>query len=152
MLVKLIILIILTGISSALYRAGGQGREKEANPKWMPMWLRHSWCRDWLCPAVFLLAILPIWHPHSLLGWLSILVFYGLSGAALSTYWGQNEKNNYYWHGLGCGLAGFCLITFVPWWILLARCIICTVGMGYCSKIINFDELEEEVRGILFIL
>lgn len=64
-----------------------------------------------------------------------------------------NKGQDSYWmHGFACGLAGFCLITFVPWWILTLRLIICTVGMGYFSKIIDFDELEEETRGVFFIL
>ena len=81
-----------------------------------------------------------------------LLPYYGLSGAALSSYWDFTGKDNFYLAGLGCGLAGFCLITFVPRWILTLRIIICSVGMGYFSSIIGFDELEEEVRGVFFIL
>lgn len=128
-------------------------KEITTNPKWMPMWLRKSWVRDWLLPLVFLLALFSFWRPSSLLDWAMLLPYYGLSGGALSTYWDWLfGEDSYYLHSFGCGLAGFCLITFVPWWILTLRLIICTVGMGYFSKIINSDELEEEIRGVFFIL
>jgi hypothetical protein len=149
-----LILCVASAISACAYRAGGMSRDITANPKWMPMFLRKSWVRDWLLPAVLLLLLSSFWRPCYLLDWVMLLPYYGLSGAALSTYWDWafKGKDNYYAHGFGCGLAGLCLITFVPWWILLMRLTICTVGMGWFSYIINFDELEEEVRGIFFIL
>jgi hypothetical protein len=141
-------------VSAVCYRAGGQSREITSNPKWMPMWLRKSWCRDWLCPLVFLLCVLSFWRPSSFLSWGLLLPYYGLSGGALSTYWDWafKGKDNYYAHGFGCGLAGFCLITFVPWWVLTLRLIICTVGMGLWSKWQDNDVKEEFGRGIFFIL
>lgn len=146
--------LIACVISAILYRAGGMGKEPTANPKWMPIWLRKSWVRDWLCPAVFLLCIFSFWRPYSWLGWFLLLPCYGLSGGALSTYWdwafGGND--NYYAHGFFIGLAGFFLLPFVPWWALALRLIICTLGMGFFSKLIDFDELEEEIRGAFFIL
>jgi hypothetical protein len=117
------------------------------------MWLRKSWCRDWLLPALFLITVLLFWRPSYLMDWVMLLPYYALSGGALSTYWDfLFGEDNYYAHGFGCGLAGFALVTFVPWWILTLRLIICTVGMGVFSKLINFDELEEKVRGVFFIL
>ena len=61
-------------------------------------------------------------------------------------------KDNFYLHGFACGLAGIPLIVIVPWWIILIRIVICTVGMGLWSKYIGNDVLEETGRGVLFIL
>jgi hypothetical protein len=130
------------------------GKETTANPKWMPMWLRKSWCRDWLLPALFLITVLLFWRPSYLMDWVMLLPYYGLSGGALSTYWDWAFKgnDNYYAHGFAIGLAGFCLITFVPWWILTLRLIICTVGMGLWSAKEDVDWKEEMGRGVFFIL
>lgn len=61
-------------------------------------------------------------------------------------------QDNYWMHGFFCGLAGFCLIAFVPWWILTLRLIICTVGMGLWSAKEDVDWKEEMGRGVFFIL
>ena len=152
-MVKILCWAIACVISAILYRAGGMGKEETANPKWMPMWLRKSWCRDWLLPALFLITVLCFWRPSSLLDWVMLLPYYGLSGGSLSTYWDWLfGEDNYYAHGFGCGLAGFCLITFVPWWVLTLRLIICTVGMGWWSKKQDIDWIEEMGRGVFFIL
>ena len=146
--------LITCVISAILMRAGGMGKEVTTNPKWMPMWLRKSWCRDWLLPALLLGVLFTVWHPINVYGWISILIYYGLSGGALSTYWDWafGGKDNYFAHGFFIGLAGFCLITFVPWWILILRLIICTVGMGWWSKKQDVDWIEEMGRGVFFIL
>ena len=149
----ILVITIACIVSAILYRAGGMGKEADAKPTWMPLWLRKSWVRDWLCPMVFLLATLFFWQPSTLTDWLMILPFYGLSGAALSTYWDWLfGKDNFYMHGFGCGLAGFCLITFVPWWILVIRLIVCTVGMGLISEKSDVDYVEELGRGAFFII
>ena len=151
--IKIITWIIAAVISAILYRAGGMSKDDDAKPKWIPKWMRKSWVRDWLCPACLLIPILICWQPTNLLGWLSILVYYGLSGAALSTYWDWLfGYDNYYMHGLGCGLAGLILLTFVPWWILISRLIICTMGMGLWSQEEDIDYLEEMGRGVFFII
>ena len=145
--------LILCVISAILYRAGGMGKEITAKPTWMPMVLRQSWVRDWLCPALFLFAVLIFWRPCYLMDYVMLLPFYGLSGGALSTYWDWLFGNdNYFMHGFGCGLAGFCLITFVPWWILAIRLVVCTVGMGWWSENTSIDYQEEMGRGVFFIL
>jgi hypothetical protein len=61
-------------------------------------------------------------------------------------------KDSYWMHGLGCGLAGLFLIPVIPWWILVARLIICTVGMGLWSASTTNSIKEEVGRGVLFIL
>lgn len=155
-MVKLIAVLVATVISGFLCRCGGMSIENDAKPEWIPKWLRKSWFRDWLCPAVLLLLVFCFWRPSSLLSWVMLLPYYGLSGAALSTYWDEMAINkgqdNYWMHGFGCGLAGFCLIAFVPWWIITIRMVICTIGMGLWSKWISRDWMAEGGRGILFIL
>ncbi len=150
----LISVVISCLISAILYRAGGMGKELDTRPKWIPMWLRQSWVRDWLCPGVLLILILLNWKPHDLTGWLMILPYYGLSGGALSTYWDWlfKGKDNFYMHGLGCSLAMLPLIAFVPWWIILLHGIICTTGMGRWSEQEGTDWIEEMGRGIFFII
>jgi hypothetical protein len=149
-----LILCVASVISAILYRAGGMGKEITANPKWIPIWLRKSWVRDWLLPAVLLLPLLSFWRPSSLLDWALLLPYYGLSGGALSTYWDWafGGVDNFYAHGFFCGLAGFCLIPFVPWWILTLRLIICTLGMGWWSAKEDIDYKEEFGRGVFFII
>ena len=152
-MIHIIVWICAIICSSILYRGGGQSKDKDSNPKWMPMWLRKSWVRDWLLPLVFLLPLFCFWRPSSLLSWVLLLPYYLLSGGALSTYLdGIFGYDNYYAHGFLCGLAGFCLITFVPWWVLTLRLIICTVGMGIWSGEEDIDWIEEMGRGVFFIL
>ena len=153
MIVKIIILFITTIISAILYRAGGMSKDDTAKPKWIPKWLRKSWVRDWLCPACLLLALFLFWRPSSLLGWAMLLPYYGLSGGALSTYLDSIfGYDNFYAAGFLCGLAAFPLMVFVPWWILVIRLVICTVGWGLWSKWQGNDVAEEMGRGVLFIL
>lgn len=150
-MVKFLIACILSGI---LYRAGGMGKDDTAEPKWIPKWLRKSWVRDWLCPACLFFTLFSFWGPFLLRGWGILLLSYVLLGGALSTYWDKLfGYDNYYAHGLGCGLAGIPLIwAGVPIWILLLRLVICTVGMGLWSKKIKRDVPQEIGRGVLFIL
>ena len=133
---------LLAIIGSAIaYRCGGADKPYK------------SWMRDWICPAFLLLALLTNWHPSNLFGWLMLLPFYGLSGGALSTYLDSIfGYDNYYAHGFLCGLAAFPLLVFVPWYILLIRLIICTLGMGLWSKFQNNAVKEELGRGVFFIL
>lgn len=168
LMVKIAIGLLACVLSAILYRAGGQSKDIDAKPTWMPMWLRKSWVRDWLLPALFLFTVFLFWRPSSLLDWVLLLPYYGLSGGALSTYWDDSKNklldwiaqkinwiypaDNHYLHGFFCGVAGFCLITFVPWWILTIRLIVCPVGMGLWSKWQGTDWKEEEGRGALFVL
>ncbi len=146
--------IILACIfSSILYRAGGMSKEDTAKPTWMPKFMRNSWVRDWICPLV---ALIVIWGLYGLQlnHWWAYLLFWGLSGGALASYWGQDEKKyGFAWHGLGCGLAGIPLLWCgVPVWVILTRLLICTIGMSIWSEFIDDDIQEELGRGILFIL
>jgi len=149
------ILILLSSIISAiLYRAGGMDKGDITEPKWIPKWLRQSWVRDWLCPAALLFAVCFFWAPYHWLSWVMLLLFYGLSGGALSTYWDELfGYDNFWFHGFMCGLAGIPLIWFgIPWQLLVIRVVVCTIGMGLWSKIIDKDYVEEMGRGVFFIL
>jgi hypothetical protein len=146
-------------ISAILYRAGGMSKDKTAKPTWIPVFMRKSWVRDWLCPAVLLGLVGTCWGLEWAFWWV-YAIFYGLSGAALSCYWSffkyhdpPVEEDNFFLHGLGCGLAGIPLIwAGVPWYIILLRTVICAIGMYLWSKWISVDWQEEMGRGALFIL
>lgn len=140
-------------VSAVLYRAGGMGKEVDAKPTWMPMKMRKSWVRDWLCPGVMLILVILLFGIH-LKYWWCYIIFYPLSGAAFSTYWDKVfGTDNFYAHGLGLSLAMIPLLWCgLPWWILLVHGIVCTVGMGLWSNNIGTDWLEEMGRGVLYIL
>ena len=139
MLIKILIASILSGV---LYRLGGW---EKGNTKF----------RDLGCPAVGVgLLLLTNNSPSNAFGWVTLGLSFGLSFGALTTYWDRIfGYDNFYAHGLGCGLAGIPLIwADVPLWIVLARLTLCTVGMGLWSKLINHDITEEFGRGVIFIL
>ena len=132
-----ILWVILACVASGvLYRMGGKGK---------PFNTKH---RDLGCPTVLLLLT---WLLFGFSWW--FFLAFGLAFADLTTYWDfLFGYDNYYAHGFFCGLAGLPLMVVVPWPILVARLIICTVGMGLWSKAIKNAVLEETGRGVLFIL
>ena len=133
MLIKILVACVLSGI---LYRLGGW---KKGNTKF----------RDMGCPTVLLILAGLLFG----FNWWSFLLSFGLSFGALTTYWDFIfKKDNFFAHGLACGLAGIPLIAIVPWWIILTRIIVCTLGMGLWSKFIGNDVIEETGRGVFFIL
>lgn len=146
-------ILIACVISAILYRAGGMGQEDTAKPTWMPKALRHSWVRDWLCPGVLLILTLCLFGFHTDFWW-CYLIYYGLCGLFFSTYWDWLfGYDNYYMHGFGLSLATIPLFWCgVPWYILVIHAVICTVGMGVWSSLINTDYIEEYGRGAFFIL
>jgi hypothetical protein len=153
-MIKILITLAAVCLSGVFYRAGGMSKDTTAEPKWIPLWLRKSWVRDWLLPGVLLL---PLFSFLALSSWLSLgmcLLFYILSGAALSTYWDFLFGHDNFWmHGLVCGLAGVPLIwAGVPWPLIVGRIVVCTVGMGLVSKLSGKDWVEEMGRGVFFIL
>jgi hypothetical protein len=108
--------------------------------------------RDLGCPAV-LLALVFVTYGLHLEHWWKYLLCFGLSFASLTTYWDWLfKKDNFYMHGFAIGVSGLTLIGVVPYPILLARLVICTVGMGLWSKWVGNDVLEECGRGVLFIV
>ena len=135
-----ILIILACALASAwFYRAGGQGKPYA------------SWMRDWVCPLFALIALCQFGFSWEL--WWVYAIFYGLSGAALSTYWDFTGKDNFFLHGLGCGSAGIILfLGGIPLWILLTRLVICTIGMGLWSWKVGNDVKEEMGRGFLFVI
>ena len=127
-------------LSAILYRMGGSN-------KWDTKW------RDIGCSLV-LLALVGALFGFRLAFWWAYLITFGLSWGFLSTYWDSVfGYDNFWFHGLGCGLAGIPLIwAGVHFSILAIRLIICTVGMGLWSKFIKRDIPQELGRGVLFIL
>lgn len=132
-------LILFLIISAIFYRIGGV---RKGLTKW----------RDWGCSllliglSMFLFGIGKLW-------WCYPICFL-LSWGALSTY-GDTifGYDNFYFHGLLCGLAAIPLIWVgVAWWIVLVRLIICTIGMGLWSKWFPKNPVKELGRGVFFIL
>jgi hypothetical protein len=161
-LLKGCILLLISCISAILYRAGGQGKDPDAQPKWMPMWLRDHWVRDWLIPGVVLLTImLTFVNARASVNIVSFICSYGLMGAALSTYWDWlfKGKDNMYMHGFGVGLALFPLSLFgMSWCGVIIRAVVLGLSMGLLQKYVlkkqipHSDVIEEMGRGALIIL
>ncbi len=136
----ILITLIAACISAWLYRAGGQG--KPYNTKF----------RDLGCPLVLIVATIALFG-IKLGSWWLYLIAFGLSFGFTTTYWDWLfGYDNFWFHGFALGLAGIPLIWCgVPWWVIGARLVICTVGMGLWSKLIGWDVAEEAGRGFLFI-
>ncbi len=108
---KILITLFAGCCSAVLYHAGGLGRdtkeEQEEDP-WVPLWLRHSWVRDWICPLFSLIVLFTWWRPDTNQGyWLSIPSYVFMAGA-LSIYWKKLFGKISYWvHGFFVGLSFF---------------------------------------------
>jgi hypothetical protein len=112
----------------------------------------HTLYRDWGCPLVGIGLTMLLFKVSHL--WWCYFIYFGLSWLALSTYYDEIfGYDNYYVHGLGCGLAAIPLYWVgVAWWILLLHLIVCTLGMGLWSAKIKNAIWEECGRGVFFIL
>lgn len=145
-MINLLVILLATIASSILYRAGGMSKEATANPKWMPMWMRKSWVRDWLIPMVCILAIWLTCHIKINLWW---LLFYGLTGGALTTYWDSVFGfDNFWFAGFMVGIATFPLIFCgLHWYMVLARALVLAVLWGGWCAIFSKDTVEEYGRG-----
>jgi len=153
-LLKVGSLICLSVLSAVLYRAGGMGKEETAEPKWIPMFLRHSWIRDWLCPLLVYGSLCIFWLPLSVLGWLLLAVSYALLGGALTTYWDELFGfDNFWFSGFMCGVAAvpLCFCGF-PFYIVLVRAIVLAVLWGAWCAIFNKDTTEEYGRGAFLVI
>ncbi len=143
-MIEFIVISILCSVTSAiLYRAGGMSKETK---HWIPVWMRHSWVRDWLCPICCLIPIL-IWS-----WWL--LLAYVLLNAALRTYWDRLfGYDNFWFAGFMCGVAGFPLLFLGHNWILLAiRAVSICLFWGIICNIEDNDFVEEYSRGFFLCL
>lgn len=139
------IIIPCAVFSSICYRAGGLSKEQKY---WIPLWMRHSWVRDWICPFFCLLPFF-VQHPS----WLFIPA-YGLMGAAFTTYWDWLfKKDNFFFSGFVVGLAAFPLIWCgVAWWVILGRSVAIGVLWGLWCQIFGNDHVEEHGRGFIAAL
>ena len=135
-----IIFISCVILSSVAYRLGG--------------W-KKSWLRDWLCPLFIYAALLAFKRPSSALSYLLFIPAYGLTGAALTTYFDSIlEKTDCFWlHGLACGLAAFPLYwAGYSWYAILARSAVLAIVFGVWHKFVRFDIAEEAGRGAFLVL
>ncbi len=145
------IIVIGIVISGILYRAGGMSKNITTKPIWMPIFMRRSIVRDIGC-SVTLLITLWLIIGFNINNWWIYLSTFILSWGALSIYWDNIfGYDNFYVHGLGCGLAALPLIFIIPWWMVIIRLIVCTLGMGMWSRYQKNDVKEEMGRGMLFI-
>lgn len=138
----ILLAIVMSIFASVCYRAGGLSKEQ---PYWIPIWMRHSWVRDWLCP-LFVLLPLFVQSPH----WIFIPV-YGIMGGFFTTYWDFLFKEDNFWvSGLAVGSAMFPLVFagFV-WYVLLAKAVFICVSWGLLCKYSGNDHVEEHGRGFL---
>ena len=143
---KIIIGFVVCSILSALaYRCGGMDKETK---HWLPVWLRHSWVRDWLCP----LCVLAPFFMLTQSWW--FLLSYLLIAGALSTYWDfLFGYDNFWFSGFMCGIALFPLIFCgFLWWIILVRAILLSLAWGVICKVSGNDFVEEYGRGSTLVL
>jgi len=135
--------IVLSVISAIAYRLGGLSKD---TPHWLPVWMRHSWVRDWLCPIFCLLPILS--------GSLWLLLAYVALAGALTTYWDRLfGYDNFWFAGFMCGVAGFPLLFLGHNWILLAiRAVSICLFWGIICAISENDFVEEYSRGFFLCL
>lgn len=142
-------ILILSVISAILYRAGGMSKDPSAEPKWIPVWLRQSWVRDWLCP----MCVLLLWFPGFNWGLIWWLLAYGATGGMLTTYWDWLFKfDNFWFSGFMVGLAGLFLIGLgQPWMPLVGRSFLLAILWGAWSLAIGKDYVEEMGRGFFLV-
>lgn len=148
----MILAILLSPISAVLGRAAGMTKDATAKPTWIPVWLRHRWVRPLGCS---LCVLAPLFSAHP--SWWFVPALGALYGM-LTTYWDEVPFNkgmdNFWMAGFGCGLAGFFLVTFFPWWIILIRAFALAILWGGINLLANkndwTDGTEEMVRyGVL---
>lgn len=140
--------IIASVICAILYRAGGMGKEETAEPKWIPVWMRRTWVRDWMIPTViYFQAALGIQVTWLGLGMLILAIL--PTGGALTTYWDELFGfDNFWFSGFMVGLGAFPLIwAGVHWYMILARALLLAVLWGGWCAIFKKDTTEEYGRG-----
>ena len=149
------LVIILASLASAvLYRAGGMGKERDAEPAWMPMFMRNTNFRDVGCSIIscLLIGVLVVWH------WSLVLVFISTL-ACLKTYWKFGKRNALWYHWLITGaMYSVATLPFVfvcgqdLWEGFIARTVILG-GLTMMWSELNGDAKWEEMgRGALLTL
>lgn len=129
--------LLCSSLCAFLYRIGGKG--KPFNTKY----------RDLGCPLIVYGYLLTMWHPINLLGWIMVLLAFGLTFGALTTYWDSLFGfDNFWFHGFMIGLACFTLFwAGIVWWPILIRTILLATLVGDWSQWIKNDDIEESGRG-----
>lgn len=137
---KILLWLIASCICGIIYRLGGIGK---------PFSTKY---RDLGCSFITLI-FLWILVGFKLSLWWVYLLFFLLTFGALTTYYDWLfKKDNFYFHGLGIGLASLPLIWCGIFWLnILVRCIALSILMGLWSDKITNDTLEEGGRGFLII-
>ena len=141
MIIKIIITLILCGLSGWLYRRGGTNKGT--------LW------RDIGVSIVTLLVCLTWGLVGALWATLGAYVLtFGLSWGALSAYWGQDEKKWGFWaHGLGLSLALLPIAILTQHFLGFAiRCLVLTAAISIESELIGDVIWEEGLRGVFIIL
>jgi len=145
MLLKLITIVILSGIGAVLYRLGGQGK---------PFNTRYRDIGVSLVSVITLLTLFPETFRLHLVNLFVYLMCFGVSWGALSAYWQQDEKRwGYFWHGLGLALSVLPIAILTKHFVGFGiRCLVLPTTIALCSEYIGQDWLEEGGRGFLIII
>lgn len=141
------ITIIFTVLSAILYRLGGLGREQD---QWIPAWLKNTKYRDVGC-SLLAVGWMAIYYER--VEWFWYLASFGVLWGALTTYWDfVFEKDNFWVHGLGIGVAFiFYAIATGDWIGWGIRCLSLAVLTGGWCAIFKNDWVEELGRGAFII-
>jgi hypothetical protein len=143
------LLIILFSVFCGLfYRLGGKGRP--FNTKY----------RDFGTPFCALIILLTNWHPVNITGWVTVILFFGLSFASMTTYHdylapdGKGE-NWACWlmTGFCYGLSAFPLVwAGIHLYAVCIRTVLLAFLTMWWSEKIDTDWLEEFGRGFLIAI
>jgi hypothetical protein len=161
MFIKILLTLLSISLSGFFYRCGGLGsitEEEKKEEKWIPLFLRQSWIRDWVLPAFSLIILFTWWKPDSNYGYLLSIPSYGLMGGTLSTYWDKLTKlwrgdeseywENWFLHGFFVGLSFFPFIfAGIAWYNVLINALFSGLLMMWISERTGKATLEEFGRG-----
>jgi hypothetical protein len=128
---KIIIVIVFSVLSGVMGRMGGSGR--------FPRQVRVIGVPFIQTLLFFLFGV------HA---WWSLLISFGLTIAAISTYWDFLYKfDEFYTHGFFIGLSAFTIALVTGhWWLFAIRTIMLTVFIGVWSALISNTVWEESGR------
>jgi len=153
-LLKIVITLFVSSLSAICYHAGGLGKttkeDKQEDP-WIPLFMRESWIRDWLCPLFSSIVLFNWWQPNVWWGYLLAIPSYGLMGGALSTYWDWITGKDIFWiHGFFVGLSFFPFYwAGMHWWAILINTVVSAILMGWLCARTKSATLEEMGRGFI---
>ncbi len=155
MINKIIYLILLSCISSCLYRLGGSSKvDQDKEFLYIPRWFKNiPKKRDVMSNIVKLFGVylLGIQAPF----WLGWVLAFGLLWASLSSYWDwMFGYDNHYMHGFMCGFSLLPLVIFgnlglIPF---LIQSVVLGLAMGLWSKYNGNATKEELGRGFLLTI